>query len=119
MTQKRTTENNLPMSGNAAAATRRKTTRPRAKRATPAEAPAVSVSAGPEIVEPVPVLSEIPLSASTEESPVAATVPGPIREKIAKLAYSYWEARGRKGGSPEEDWLRAEMVICGSSSATV
>jgi hypothetical protein len=30
------------------------------------------------------------------------------REEIARLAYSYWEARGRQGGSPEEDWYRAE-----------
>jgi Protein of unknown function (DUF2934) len=29
-------------------------------------------------------------------------------EQIATLAYSYWEARGGQGGSPEEDWLRAE-----------
>lgn len=29
-------------------------------------------------------------------------------ETIAALAYSYWEARGRQGGSAEEDWLRAE-----------
>jgi hypothetical protein len=30
------------------------------------------------------------------------------QDQIAKLAYSYWEARGHQGGSPEEDWLRAE-----------
>ena len=28
---------------------------------------------------------------------------------ISKLAYSYWEARGYKGGSPIEDWVRAEQ----------
>jgi hypothetical protein len=33
---------------------------------------------------------------------------GPTHEQIAALAHSYWEARGRKGGSPEADWLRAE-----------
>ncbi len=33
------------------------------------------------------------------------------REAIARLAYSYWEARGFIGGSPEEDWLRAEREI--------
>jgi len=31
------------------------------------------------------------------------------QEEIAKLAYSYWEARGCQGGSSEEDWLRAEQ----------
>ena len=33
------------------------------------------------------------------------------REKIALLAYSYWEQRGYQGGSPEEDWYRAEREI--------
>ncbi|MFZ0936719.1 MAG: DUF2934 domain-containing protein [Bryobacteraceae bacterium] len=35
----------------------------------------------------------------------------PSREDIAVLAYSYWEARGIQGGSPEEDWLRAEQEM--------
>ncbi len=30
------------------------------------------------------------------------------RDAIARLAYSYWEARGRQGGSQVEDWVRAE-----------
>ena len=30
---------------------------------------------------------------------------------IARLAYSYWEARGYHGGSAEEDWLRAEKEL--------
>ena len=29
-------------------------------------------------------------------------------EEVARLAYSYWEARGGNGGSPEEDWFQAE-----------
>ncbi len=32
-------------------------------------------------------------------------------EEIARLAHSYWEARGCDGGSPEEDWLRAEQEL--------
>jgi len=32
-------------------------------------------------------------------------------EEIARLAYSYWEARGGQGGSPEEDWRRAEREL--------
>jgi hypothetical protein len=32
-------------------------------------------------------------------------------ERIARLAHSYWEARGCQGGSPEEDWLRAERQL--------
>jgi hypothetical protein len=35
----------------------------------------------------------------------------PSHEDIAALAYSYWEARGFQGGSPEEDWLRAEQEL--------
>jgi hypothetical protein len=34
-----------------------------------------------------------------------------LQEKISLLAYTYWEQRGRKGGSPEEDWFRAEREI--------
>jgi Protein of unknown function (DUF2934) len=32
-------------------------------------------------------------------------------EQIARLAYSYWEARGRTHGSALEDWLRAERDL--------
>jgi hypothetical protein len=32
-------------------------------------------------------------------------------EKIARLAYSYWESRAGQSGSPEEDWFRAESEI--------
>jgi hypothetical protein len=28
--------------------------------------------------------------------------------RIEKLAYRFWEERGRPLGSPEEDWLKAE-----------
>jgi hypothetical protein len=38
------------------------------------------------------------------------------QEDIAALAYSYWEGRGYKGGSPEEDWLRAETELRGRPS---
>jgi len=32
-------------------------------------------------------------------------------EEIATLAFSYWEGRGYQGGSPEEDWFRAESAL--------
>ena len=32
-------------------------------------------------------------------------------EEIARLAYSYWEAREGRGGSPWEDWFRAEQEL--------
>lgn len=39
-----------------------------------------------------------------------------IQEKVALLAYSYWEERGKQGGSPEEDWYRAEREVLGRMS---
>ncbi len=38
------------------------------------------------------------------------------REKVAVLAYAYWLQRGCRGGSPEEDWFRAEREINLASS---
>ena len=37
----------------------------------------------------------------------------PSHDEIARLAYSYWEARGRRHGCPEEDWYRAEREAKG------
>jgi hypothetical protein len=31
--------------------------------------------------------------------------------ETARLAYSYWEARGCTDGSAEEDWVRAEREV--------
>jgi len=39
-------------------------------------------------------------------------------EFVAKLAYKYWEERGRPFGSPEVDWFRAERVVYGSLLAS-
>jgi hypothetical protein len=38
-------------------------------------------------------------------------VSAPTEDRIAELAYSYWEARGFQGGSPWEDWFRAETEL--------
>ena len=35
----------------------------------------------------------------------------PTQEAIARLAFSYWEARGCQGGSPWDDWFRAEQEL--------
>jgi len=35
----------------------------------------------------------------------------PTHDEIARLAYSYWQARGCQGGSPLEDWFRAERAL--------
>lgn len=43
--------------------------------------------------------------------PESAAVPETDQDAVARLAYSYWAARGFQGGSPEEDWLRAEEEL--------
>ena len=35
---------------------------------------------------------------------------GYFRDLVEKLAYEFWEKRGRPSGSPEQDWVRAEQV---------
>ena len=45
-----------------------------------------------------------PVAAPAEYAPIDT-------EAIANLAYSFYEARGYAGGSPEEDWLRAEREL--------
>lgn len=45
------------------------------------------------------------------EPPVAESGSAPEPEQIARLAYSYWQARGCPEGSPEEDWHRAEAEL--------
>jgi hypothetical protein len=56
--------------------------------------------------------------------PVGADVQVPdpdanLKEEIARLAYSCWKDRGGQGGSPEEDWFRAEAEIRSRSARTV
>ena len=92
MTRKRTSENDLVVSAGAAAApTRRKSAgSARAKRsAVPPETP----------------------SADAAQPQSAAPPAAPSANEIAHLAYLYWESRGCQGGSPEEDWLRAEQEL--------
>jgi hypothetical protein len=50
---------------------------------------------------------EIPAEYMEREDELSA----PTREDIAELAYSYWEARGFQGGSPWDDWFRAEEEL--------
>ncbi len=39
-------------------------------------------------------------------------------EFVAKLAYQFWEERGRPCGSPEVDWFRAEQAVYSSLVAS-
>ena len=48
----------------------------------------------------------------THQAPVVAPAV-PSHEEIARLAYTYWESRGRQHGSTEEDWYRAESELWG------
>ena len=50
-------------------------------------------------------------AARSVEVPTTPVAAGPTHEEISRLAYSYWEARGFVAGSPEEDWLRAELEL--------
>ena len=54
--------------------------------------------------------SAVPAGENTSISNLSDAV-DPNREEVAQLAYSYWEARGCAGGSPEQDWFRAEQEI--------
>jgi hypothetical protein len=38
-------------------------------------------------------------------------VNAPAHDQVAELAYSYWESRGFQGGSPWDDWFRAEKEL--------
>jgi hypothetical protein len=56
-----------------------------------------------------------PLETASQPAAPKADAPasagGPSWDDVARLAYSYWEARGCQGGSPEEDWARAEREL--------
>ena len=97
MARKRTSENDLSISAGASPApSRRKPAgRTRIKHAVPPETPSTS-AAEPEIAAP---------------QAVAPPEYQPSVEAIRELAFLYWEARGGQGGSPEEDWLRAEREL--------
>ena len=72
-------------------------------------------SASKAAAEPTPAAKQHRGAAKKASVAVAASaVPAakPIgHADIATLAYSYWEKRGYQGGSPEEDWFRAENQL--------
>ena len=73
-----------------------------------AAAPARRNSVTPKRVSR-PAAVEVP-SAPRPEVPPAAPVES-LQDAVARLAHSYWEARGCQGGSPEADWFRAEQEL--------
>ena len=78
---------------------------------TTARKPRVAKSQGNGAVQPVPRLvrrKTPPAPVRKQGSTAAHSFP---RDEVARLAYSYWESRGGRGGSPEEDWFRAEQEV--------
>ncbi len=53
----------------------------------------------------------VAVAASAFVSAVAEHWSDAEREEIARLAYFYWEERGRPDGSHEVDWYRAEREV--------
>ena len=47
------------------------------------------------------------------EAPVVATPGLDVNEQIRVRAYQLYLERGGNGGSPLQDWLRAQQEICG------
>jgi hypothetical protein len=54
---------------------------------------------------------EAPGESTAEAMAADDEISAPTDDRIAELAYSYWEARGGRGGSPWEDWFRAEREL--------
>ncbi|MBC8166327.1 MAG: DUF2934 domain-containing protein [Bryobacteraceae bacterium] len=65
--------------------------------------------------QPAAVVTNLVTSAVTKVVPAVAPFKPPTHlpthEDIAQLAWSYSEQRGHHGGSPHEDWLRAERDL--------
>jgi hypothetical protein len=103
MARKRVSENPVIISTGAAAVPARSKLATR-KRLSEAARPEQDSNPGEIEVSVLPVepVAELLVPSSPAVSPDHET---------ARLAYSYWEARGCCGGSPEEDWLRAEREL--------
>lgn len=73
---------------------------------------AASVAATSAVSADSPIIDSVGVMTPAVDSREAASAESsPSREEIAKLAHSYWIARGYAHGSPEEDWLRAEREL--------
>jgi len=104
MASKRVSESKVVVSPGAGqtSSVRKATAKRTTRTAKPVETPSASVTEPEGVVSPAAVTA----------------VAKPSQESIAALAYSYWLARGCEGGSPEEDWLRAEQELCMAAAAT-
>lgn len=59
-----------------------------------------------EVPPPTPAVAEKVKAVANTASPRPFT-----HHDVAKLAYSYWQARGHQGGNPHDDWIRAEHEL--------
>jgi hypothetical protein len=89
---KRTKENDIAIPAASAPVRRKSAVSPHAKHGLKRSAAATETETAVEVV--------------TMEATYA-----PAESEIAALAYTYWAERGCQGGSPEEDWLRAEQEL--------
>ncbi len=79
------------------------------KKAAKARAAAAASGGSPRMTISKEVGTRVGTSSNASNGVDAASGYGQTeREEIARLAHSYWEARGCVGGSAEEDWFRAE-----------
>ena len=58
-----------------------------------------------------PAAVEVPNAPVSEPETLPVAPAASFQDAVASLAYSYWQARGCQGGSPEADWLRAEQEL--------
>jgi hypothetical protein len=97
MARKSVSEKQVVTSSAAAAPARRKSASPKR-----VSRPTVDIFNTPESEPEVAAVAVAVATVTPAES---------FQDAVARLAYSYWEARGCQGGSPEADWLRAEQEL--------
>jgi hypothetical protein len=102
MTRKRNVSETAPGSAAAPARAKKGSTTIHSRRTKATEA---------ELATPAPAVEAAPQAAELEPATMQGRAPEITHEQIARLAYSYWEARGSQGGSPEDDWARAELEL--------
>ena len=90
---------------NGTGATGASATKPRAPRVTASKHSKSSAPAASEAVDATLMVKDE--TAEEVEVIIASLTESPV-ESISKLAYGYWEQRGRHGGDALADWVRAE-----------
>ena len=76
------------------------------------KAPATSHSRRTKAAASEPETTTAPaIEATPQAAEPEIRIVEPTHEQIARMAHSYWVARGQQGGSPEEDWARAEQEL--------